>query len=67
MMTAKEIEEYMEFFRTAEVGDWAENGRRVVEVVDMVGGRFLFYDGGEVAGQSNSEFRAVDFLKGGDI
>ena len=67
MMTAKEIEEYMEFLRTAEVGDWAENGRRVVEVVDMVGGRFLGYDGRDVALLTNSEFRAVDFLKGGDI
>ena len=67
MMTAKEIEEYMEFLRTAAVGDWAENGRRVVEVADMVGGRFLCYDGRDVAMQTNSEYRAVDFLRGGDI
>lgn len=65
-MNAREVMEYMEFLRTAKVGDWAENDGRVVERVDMVGGRFLFTDEhGNVAGLSNSEYRAVQFLKSG--
>ena len=63
-MTAKEVAECMEFLRKAEVGQWAYNCGRTVEVVDMVGGRYLFLDEhGDVSGLSNSEFRAVKFLK----
>lgn len=65
-MNAREVIECMEFLRTAKVGDRAENEGRTVEVVDMEGGIFLLTDEhGDVAGLSNSEYRAVQFLKSG--
>ena len=63
-MKAQEI---MEYLREAEVGEmvWDDETNRRVEVTDMAGGRYLFYEGNEVSGQADQEFFAVIFLKRG--
>ena len=63
-MTGKEVIECMDFLRDAEVGQWAYNCGRMVEVVDMVGGRYLLTDEhGDVDGLTFSEVKAVQYLK----
>ena len=55
------------YLKNAEVGKWArsDKNRRAVEVVDMVGGRFLLIDGdGLVETLTNDVGLAVQFLTG---
>lgn len=40
-----------------------DNGRKV-EVAFMAGGKYLLWDGNEVAGQTDSEDKAYKFLMG---
>jgi len=57
-----------DFLEQAQVGDFVEYNDRTVEVVNMVGGKFLHYDeNGEIAGLVNAVWKSCDFLKFGKI
>ena len=65
-MTTREWNEALEYLENAEVGSWAENEGRTVEVVSMEGGSFLFLDrNNEVCGLEYEVWRALEFLKSG--
>ena len=52
------------YLENGEVGDFIfneENGKKV-EIANMCGGRYLCYDNGEVAKQTNNESIAYNFL-----
>lgn len=62
-MNAREVMECMDFLRTAQEGQWAYNCGRTVEVVDMIGGRYLLTDeNGDVDGLTFSVEQAVKYL-----
>ena len=63
-MTTKEWNEGIEFLETADEGCWIENSNRRVEIVNMIGGRFLCFEDDEVCKLCDEEWRAMSFLKG---
>ena len=65
-MTTAEWNAASEYLKNNEVGSWAENDGRTVEVVDMVGGRYLLTDeNGFFVRVVDEVWRAVEFLKSG--
>lgn len=54
------------FLESGECGDYVKEGNREVEVANMVGGRYLLWEDGDVAGQTDDVSDAVLFLKGGN-
>ena len=64
-MTTYEKETTYDYLENAEVGDFVEYDGRVVEVTDMVGGRYLFIENGYVSGQADQTHYAIQFLCNG--
>lgn len=52
------------FLESGECGDWVREDNREVEVANMVGGRYLLWEDGDVAGQTDDVSEAVSFLRG---
>ena len=63
-MNEKERKEVLDYLNGDEAY-WVENGERLVEVVDMCGGRFLLTENGEVCGLTNNAEEATLFLSTG--
>lgn len=55
------------FLKAGDCWDFVEEGNRRVEIANMVGGRYLLLEDGDVAGQTDDESEAVEFLKGATI
>lgn len=51
------------FLESGECGDWVKEDNREVEVANMIGGRYLLWEDGDVAGQTDDVSEAVLFLK----
>lgn len=49
---------------TAEEGDWVSEGDRLVEVVNMCGGRFLCLDSEGVVYLTDAVSKVMSFLRG---
>ena len=65
-MTTADWNTTSDYLASNEVGSWAENDGRTVEVVDMVGGRYLLTDeSGFFVRVVDEVWRAVEFLKSG--
>lgn len=64
----QDLDEYtvIHHLQDGDIGSYAENEEngRMVEVTEMCGGRYLYYENGEVAGQSNSARDAYKYLIG---
>ena len=56
--------EIPDFLANGDEGTFVREGDREVEVSNMVGGRYLLWEGRDVAGQTNDIDRCVQFLKG---
>ena len=52
------------FLKCGDCWDFVEEGNRRVEIANMIGGRYLLLEDGDVAGQTDDESKAVEFLKG---
>lgn len=63
-MTTKEWNEGINYLMTAEEGDWISEGDRLVEVVNMCGGRFLCVDSEGVVYLTDAVSKAMSFLRG---
>lgn len=67
-MTVNEWNHVIKYLGNAECGDWVQNEKRMVEVVDMCGGKYLLLDDeGEVAGLTDETWRAACFLENGKV
>lgn len=67
-MTTAEWNAASAYLENNEVGSWAENDGRTVEVVDMVSGRYLLTDeNGFFVRVVDEVWRAVEFLKNGKV
>lgn len=65
-MTIAERNNIIEYLANADEGECVEYDGRVVEVTNMSGGRYLFFDeDGNVSGQADSELICIKFLKEG--
>ena len=67
-MTIAERNNIIEYLTNADEGEYVEYDGRVVEVTNMSGGRYLFFDEeGNVSGQADSELICIKFLKEGGL
>ena len=67
-LNSNEINECMNYLENEEVGMSIEYYGRTVEIVDMVGGRYLLLDeSGDVSGLVYSTWRAIQFLQTGKV
>lgn len=67
-MNATEWNAITDFLETAVEGNYVEFRDRIIEVTNMVGGRFLLIDeNGEISGLTNVIWKACQFLKTGKV
>lgn len=65
-MTIAERNNIIEYLANADEGECVGYDGRVVEVTNMSGGRYLFFDEeGNVSGQADSELICIKFLREG--
>lgn len=54
------------WLKNGSYGDWVEENGRRITVENMAGGRYLLTEAGEVAGQTNSEQYALEWMTKGE-
>lgn len=66
-MTNIEWNKAIEWLGSGDEGDWVEHEGRSVDIVSMMGGRYLLTDeNGEIAGLVDQVWQAVHFLRTGE-
>lgn len=66
-MTTRDWNAGIEYLENGKIGDYIEyNGREIV-IGNMAGGRYERYENDEFCGVTDTEWRAMDFLRTGRI
>lgn len=60
------VAETKRWLKNGSYGDWVEEGNRRITIENMAGGRYLLTEAGEVAGQTNSEQYALEWMTKGE-